>query len=459
MENITISENTPFRLIVRKGTNSERLSCLLAEGELGYTTDTNRLYIGDGATLGGNLIGNKFYQLSSYDDTSSLDLTENDLIYIDDIKSFWIYKFNKLNKLNLNNNIVIDENILLENSRGITVKPNYDYTYQVGRITNIKTDSYGRVINVNTQYNNIPVLNYYNITIKGNVGDINVYRNNELIYNYNIDDNSESNINNAKTWFTCNYNNTILSSISAFEWIPFLQDRYSTIQSQLSSWVGSALQPTNLIIQPNVENMISSLSISSIWNQSNNRDTFAVNNKAINFRAYDVDTPLTVETFSPTSSADWVILQPNGYFIFNEDGSISRYFNGYSNILYNNYNFVWNNNNWHIIEFDVENYSDTDNYSWFLPKFNRGAGYINECRVLQRRNNEKSTNTNPIVYTYGIKITSNGHYSYAIKVLTKRDGSALTSDNIIYPTFCLGSVDNLNTSNITIKNFKIIKIK
>ena len=58
MEIATINENTPFRFITRKGTTSELMKCILSEGELGYTTDAKRLYVGDGVTAGGNPIHN-----------------------------------------------------------------------------------------------------------------------------------------------------------------------------------------------------------------------------------------------------------------------------------------------------------------------------------------------------------------------------------------------------------------
>lgn len=64
MDIATINENTPFRFIVRKGKISELSQCILAEGELGYTTDTKRLYVGDGVTKGGNPINNIVKQQS-----------------------------------------------------------------------------------------------------------------------------------------------------------------------------------------------------------------------------------------------------------------------------------------------------------------------------------------------------------------------------------------------------------
>ena len=57
---IEILENTLLKLLVRRGTNQDRKQITLETGELGYTTDDKRLYIGDGVTKGGVLIGNKW---------------------------------------------------------------------------------------------------------------------------------------------------------------------------------------------------------------------------------------------------------------------------------------------------------------------------------------------------------------------------------------------------------------
>jgi len=57
---IEIFENTLLQLITRQGTDNDRTDVILKSGELGYTTDTKRLFIGDGSTYGGNVVGNKF---------------------------------------------------------------------------------------------------------------------------------------------------------------------------------------------------------------------------------------------------------------------------------------------------------------------------------------------------------------------------------------------------------------
>jgi hypothetical protein len=46
---------TSIRL--RRGTDAERLTVIFADGEPVYTTDTHKLFMGDGATLGGIEVG------------------------------------------------------------------------------------------------------------------------------------------------------------------------------------------------------------------------------------------------------------------------------------------------------------------------------------------------------------------------------------------------------------------
>ena len=53
MANITI-----VKLKVRRGSDEQRKQITLDQGEVGYTLDTRRLFVGDGSTLGGRVIGN-----------------------------------------------------------------------------------------------------------------------------------------------------------------------------------------------------------------------------------------------------------------------------------------------------------------------------------------------------------------------------------------------------------------
>ena len=80
---IEILENTLLRLIVRRGLESERTAALLDDGELGYTTDTKRLWIGDGVNAGGSVAGNLFRGCVA-DQTAVnaiTDSVEGDIVY------------------------------------------------------------------------------------------------------------------------------------------------------------------------------------------------------------------------------------------------------------------------------------------------------------------------------------------------------------------------------------------
>ena len=57
---IEISKNTLLKLAVRSGSDSDRKQVTLDIGEPGFTTDTKRLFIGDGVTPGGIVSGNKY---------------------------------------------------------------------------------------------------------------------------------------------------------------------------------------------------------------------------------------------------------------------------------------------------------------------------------------------------------------------------------------------------------------
>jgi hypothetical protein len=67
----------PF--LVRRGTNNQRLTVTPAQGEIIYTTDTKNLFVGDGTTLGGNLITGTFAggTLSSNLNTSTFLITNS----------------------------------------------------------------------------------------------------------------------------------------------------------------------------------------------------------------------------------------------------------------------------------------------------------------------------------------------------------------------------------------------
>ena len=62
-------------LKLRRGTDSQRGLITPADGELIYTTDTKKLFIGDGATAGGNPVDTAGSALGSNLDLNNYSLT------------------------------------------------------------------------------------------------------------------------------------------------------------------------------------------------------------------------------------------------------------------------------------------------------------------------------------------------------------------------------------------------
>lgn len=87
---IEIFENTLLKLLIRRGSDAERQNIILSEGELGYTTDTKRLFVGDSQTTGGVVAGNIFKGLSG-DVTLITDAVYGDLAYDNDDFTLYVY--------------------------------------------------------------------------------------------------------------------------------------------------------------------------------------------------------------------------------------------------------------------------------------------------------------------------------------------------------------------------------
>jgi hypothetical protein len=69
-----------IKLKIRRGTNAQRKQVVLDEGELGYTIDTQRLYIGTGFVSGGMPASSRFYQpLSTYNSLTGLGAEVGDI--------------------------------------------------------------------------------------------------------------------------------------------------------------------------------------------------------------------------------------------------------------------------------------------------------------------------------------------------------------------------------------------
>ena len=87
---IEIYDNTLLKLLVRRGSNADRQTIVLSQGELGYTTDTNRLFVGDGVNIGGIVTGNKFVGSQS-DVTSITNVTQGDYAFDSDSNKLNIF--------------------------------------------------------------------------------------------------------------------------------------------------------------------------------------------------------------------------------------------------------------------------------------------------------------------------------------------------------------------------------
>jgi hypothetical protein len=78
---------------VRRGKDSERLSTQFEDGELVYTTDKKRLYIGDGlginGSVGGNLVGNKIWYTNNFQNLTG-NIERYDMVYRYDSEGFYV---------------------------------------------------------------------------------------------------------------------------------------------------------------------------------------------------------------------------------------------------------------------------------------------------------------------------------------------------------------------------------
>lgn len=65
-------------LRLRRGTDAERITIIPLEGELIYTTDTEKVYVGDGTTAGGNLIST--FEISDLTDVNTSGISVGDVL-------------------------------------------------------------------------------------------------------------------------------------------------------------------------------------------------------------------------------------------------------------------------------------------------------------------------------------------------------------------------------------------
>jgi hypothetical protein len=114
-------ETEIVKLKIRRGLDEQRESVVLEQGELGYTTDKQRVWVGDGITQGGIVIGNKNYitanKLTLTNATKGDTAFENNRLY--QLKGGSVSNVSSWEEIGPQ----IDENVLEYNTSGrITIK-------------------------------------------------------------------------------------------------------------------------------------------------------------------------------------------------------------------------------------------------------------------------------------------------------------------------------------------------
>jgi len=73
-----MAEVKKARIFLRRGTDADRLQTDLCEGELGYSTDGKRVFVGDGSTNGGKSLGSSMIFKAEGFDTTTLTAVSSD---------------------------------------------------------------------------------------------------------------------------------------------------------------------------------------------------------------------------------------------------------------------------------------------------------------------------------------------------------------------------------------------
>ena len=84
-----MAEVKKARLFLRRGTDTDRKTTTLCQGELGYSTDAFRVFIGDGTTVGGKSIGmHTFVSAGAHFNTDLTEASGSGLAHFGDIAVF-----------------------------------------------------------------------------------------------------------------------------------------------------------------------------------------------------------------------------------------------------------------------------------------------------------------------------------------------------------------------------------
>jgi hypothetical protein len=182
MANIVIS-----KIKVRRGTNDQRKKIILDQGELGYTIDTNRLFVGNGTKVGGNAIGSKIHPpIESISSLTSVVAEIGDIVWVngifyqliddeyDKIESWknigtyldsTYFEYNNLNRITLKNNVIKLANLASDvTNKFLTLADESTIEYGVNNKLTIKNSGVG-----NTKIQNGAITNdKINLNVVGN---------------------------------------------------------------------------------------------------------------------------------------------------------------------------------------------------------------------------------------------------------------------------------------------------
>lgn len=154
---IEILENTLLKLLVRRGTDTDRRNISLSEGELGYTTDTERLFIGNGQP-GGVVAGNRYLGSDSDPAATFTTALTGDLVFDTNTKSLCAFKgsgvwerVSSLTESTGDIDVLVDAGDILTNACGRNMQINTN-----GRIQTKATSKFNRVETINTDFLSIP---------------------------------------------------------------------------------------------------------------------------------------------------------------------------------------------------------------------------------------------------------------------------------------------------------------
>lgn len=86
----TNAEEVKAVIKIRRGPESDRTSNAYDTGELIYSTDTKRVYVGDNTTLGGNLVGNKAWVINNNNFSQLTNIVIGDTVYRTDNSSYYV---------------------------------------------------------------------------------------------------------------------------------------------------------------------------------------------------------------------------------------------------------------------------------------------------------------------------------------------------------------------------------